>query len=313
MKKLFFLIVVFGGCFSPEINYAQGEQEIDVEQSAEVFLEEYSDAFQENFFEGLKQKGIQNYDRAITYFMECKRLQPENDVVTFELAKSHLLEKKVILAQEYAVEAINANPENYWYAETLTDVVEARKVAIDEVTGNLPWNNVMLRGNMAEIYFKKGNYQTAKKIIKGVKKSAALTKLENRILDSIAKGEINTQSISLPVKRENREEVSGLEQFRTKIQEVLKKNSFDSSLERLTEEAMERFPTQPFFYYANGYALNKLQKPKDAIEMLEAALDFLIEDVALENKIYKELVDAYTTLNNTEKANRYRSKIKPGF
>lgn len=35
------------------------------EESAEISLELYSDEFQEYFFEALKQKGIENYDKAI--------------------------------------------------------------------------------------------------------------------------------------------------------------------------------------------------------------------------------------------------------
>ena len=46
--------------------YAQEEQEIDIEQSAEVFLEEYSDAFQENFFEGLKQRTNQRREGGLS-------------------------------------------------------------------------------------------------------------------------------------------------------------------------------------------------------------------------------------------------------
>ncbi|MEP1982646.1 MAG: hypothetical protein ABJJ07_03210 [Maribacter dokdonensis] len=73
---------------------------------------------------------------------------------------------------------------------------------------------------------------------------------------------------------------------------------------------MESFPSQPYFYYANGAALNSIQKHKDAIEILEGALDYLIDDIPLENAIYKELVKAYTATNNTSKANMYLSKIK---
>ena len=41
------------------------QRDMNIEDSSEVFLEEYSDTFQENFFEALKQKGIENYDKAI--------------------------------------------------------------------------------------------------------------------------------------------------------------------------------------------------------------------------------------------------------
>lgn len=313
MKKIFFLVFIFWGYFFPMVNYAQEEKELDVEQSAEVFLEAYSDDFQENFFEGLKQKGIQNYDRAITYFLECKRLQPENKVVAFELAKSHLLDKEPILAQEYALEAVNGNPENYWYAETLTAIVEARKSVLDGVTGELPWDNTVLRGNMSKIYFDRGNYQTAKSILKGLEGLKLYDKLEQRILDSIAKQEIKKETIPAAITEENNMELSGVDHYKTRISTFLNKQGNLELLLQISEEAIELFPTQPYFYYALGYGLNRSQKHTDAIEMLETALDFLIDDVALENTTYQELATAYTALDNTAKANMYRSKIKPGF
>ncbi|TDT46393.1 hypothetical protein CLV90_0443 [Maribacter spongiicola] len=294
-------------------SYAQENQELEVEQSAEVFLEEYSDTFQENFFEGLKQKGIRNYDRAITYFLECKRLQPQNTVVTFELAKFHLYDKQFILAQEYALEALNGEPENYWYAETLVDVLDAKKSVLEEVKGDLPWSNVELRGNLAEIYFLNADYVTAKAVLKGIKTSKQQKYLEQKINDSIAKQE----KISVPVadvkRTESSEDLNSVEGYKSKIETLLSSGSDNNVLLETTEEAMERFPSQPYFYYANGAALNKALKYKGAINILETALDYLIDDTPLENAIYKELANAYTATNNTAKANMYLSKIKSGF
>ncbi|WP_133685874.1 tetratricopeptide repeat protein [Maribacter spongiicola] len=313
MKKLIFLVLLFGVFNTLMQSYAQENQELEVEQSAEVFLEEYSDTFQENFFEGLKQKGIRNYDRAITYFLECKRLQPQNTVVTFELAKFHLYDKQFILAQEYALEALNGEPENYWYAETLVDVLDAKKSVLEEVKGDLPWSNVELRGNLAEIYFLNADYVTAKAVLKGIKTSKQQKYLEQKINDSIAKQE----KISVPVadvkRTESSEDLNSVEGYKSKIETLLSSGSDNNVLLETTEEAMERFPSQPYFYYANGAALNKALKYKGAINILETALDYLIDDTPLENAIYKELANAYTATNNTAKANMYLSKIKSGF
>lgn len=313
MKKVFFLAMVMIGCLSPFFTYAQEEEQIDIEQSAEVFLEDYSDAFQENFFEGLKQKGIQNYDRAITYFMECKRLEPENKVVAFELAKSHLLEKELQLAEEYALEALKGDPENYWYAEILTDIVAAKKSNIDQVTSILPWNNAVLRENMAKIYFNKGDYEIAKTIISGVKGPKNYANLEKRILDSIAKQDIQKEPLSFSVSKEINEEMNAMEQYKMKIKSLMGNDVLSQSILQLSEEAMELFPVQPYFYYANGYALNRSNKHREAIEVLETALDYLINDIPLENMIYKELVDAFTAIDDPVKADSYKRKIKPGF
>jgi len=82
LKKPFYLllgILFLGLVFVPTSCYAQEKpSEINIEDSAEVFLEEYSDDFEEAFFEALKQKGIENYDRAINLFLECKRLDAKN-------------------------------------------------------------------------------------------------------------------------------------------------------------------------------------------------------------------------------------------
>ncbi|WP_339835358.1 hypothetical protein [uncultured Maribacter sp.] len=313
MKRLFFLVILISGFLSLKTTYAQENQTIEIEQSAEVFLEEYSDTFQENFFEGLKQKGIRNYDRAITYFLECKRLQPQNTVVSFELAKFHLYDKQLILAQEYALEAVNGEPENYWYAETLVNVVEARKSILNEVKGELPWNNVELRSNLAEIYFLKKDYIMAQSVLKGLKATKSNDRLEQRIKDSLQTQTKKISTLQIPSSQVASEALNSIEDYKTKINELLNTNDDVVTLLAISEEAMESFPSQPFFYYSNGAALNRSQKREDAIEILETALDYVIDDIALENKIYKELANAYTAINNTSKANMYLSKIKPGF
>ncbi|MGO4919881.1 tetratricopeptide repeat protein [Maribacter spongiicola] len=310
MKNLILMGLLVGVCNTPMQSYAQENQELDVEQSAEVFLEEYSDTFQENFFEGLKQMGIRNYDRAITYFLECKRLQPQNTVVSFELAKFHLYDKQFVVAQEYAIEALNGEPENYWYAETLVNVVDARKSVLEEVKEELPWDNVVLRGNLAEIYFLKEDYVTAKSILKSVKNSKKYQYLEHKITDSIAKQQEKPTTVIVSKKAENTIDLSSTDGYKVKIEGLLASAGNHDELLHLTEDAIERFPSQPYFYYANGVALNLLNEHTDAIDILETALDYLIDDIPLENNIYKELATSYMATDNTSKANMYLSKIK---
>ena len=84
-------------------------------------------------------------------------------------------------------------------------------------------------------------------------------------------------------------------------------------LEKISSEALESFPSQPLLYYAQGRALNKKGKHREAIELLETGLDYLIGDISLGNKFYQELSDAYNSINNSVRANMYLRKIKPGF
>jgi len=50
--------------------------------------------FEDSFYESLKQKGMENYDKAIESLEKCQTLQTDNAVVYFELGKNYLALKK---------------------------------------------------------------------------------------------------------------------------------------------------------------------------------------------------------------------------
>jgi tetratricopeptide (TPR) repeat protein len=113
MKK----IVVFGfllGLLSFPISLlAQTEPE-------DVALE--SDAFQNHFYESLKQKGMENYDKAIESLEQCLKIQPKNAILFFELGKNYLSQKKYQQAYENFEAATKIDPTNRWYWVGMYDV-----------------------------------------------------------------------------------------------------------------------------------------------------------------------------------------------
>ncbi|NJW54991.1 hypothetical protein HC175_18945, partial [Salinimicrobium sp. CDJ15-91] len=52
-----------------------------VVEMAQDDLGNVTDAFQEHFFEGLKQKAIENYDKAIDALVQALALKPDEPVV----------------------------------------------------------------------------------------------------------------------------------------------------------------------------------------------------------------------------------------
>ncbi|QLG45194.1 tetratricopeptide repeat protein [Costertonia aggregata] len=311
MNKTLHILFLFTGLFlCPAYIHAQDEKNIDVEESAEVFLEEYSDEFQENFFEALKQKGIENYDKAVNLFLRCKQLQPDNVVVDHELAKAYLADKQPLFAQDYAIEAVVAEPSNLWYLQTLMAVLKKQNSTIAEVENTIPFDNIKLQENLALIYYGRNEYQKALKILNGIKKSDFTEELTLKINDSLKRQTVKSTSTSFTVT--NQRESDPSIGYKSQIKSLIfAKNMF--MLQQVSAEALENYPSQPYFYYANGLALNKKGKHRDAIAILESGLDYLVGDISLANKIYQELGDAYTALNNTPKANMYLRKIKPGF
>ncbi|WP_396591140.1 tetratricopeptide repeat protein [Allomuricauda sp. R78024] len=286
--------------------YAQEE-----EQSAEVFLEEYTDEFQESFFEALKQKGIQNYDRAIDLFLECKRLDSSNSVIDYELAKAYFLDKQYIQAQEYAVDALKAKPMDFWYLETLLRVLEKQGTSIDVIQQQLPFSNNKLQENLAVFYFKKRKYNDALKVLEGLGNSKFATDLTLKINDSIQRVNEKLTTAVKPEKTVQKED-GPIAQYQSQIEGLLVRGDF-KNMEEVSKEALDSYPLQPYFHYAYGTALNRTSKSTKAVEVLESALDYLLDDVSLANKIYAELSKAYTAIGNASKANEYLNKIKTGL
>ncbi|MBT8204979.1 MAG: hypothetical protein KJN96_05795 [Eudoraea sp.] len=291
IKLLFFPVLVF-------------TQEIT--ESAEVMLEAYTDEFQECFFEALKQKGIENYDKAINELLKCKDLASGQNVVDHELAKAYLASKQYINAQDYAIKALNSEPENLWFLNTLLDVLDGQGRPLELLGNSIPIENPGLQKNLALLYFERKDYNRAQKVLQGLKQDVFTEQLARKISDSLNKQRRTGIASASKTKVEN-----PLDILRRELEDLQKTAQY-ASLESRAAEALERYPTQPRFYYLYGVSLNKNGKPAEASGMLETALEFLLDDRELQEKIYRELVVVYTALGNTSKANMYLSKIKSG-
>jgi len=306
MKKMFFLWMgVAVSAMTWNASYAQEEQE-----SAEVYLKEYTDEFQENFFEALKQKGIQNYDRAIDLFLKCKQLDPNDDVVDYELSKAYLLDKKFVQAQEYAIEALLAEPSDYWYLDNLVSVLEQQESPLETIKAQIPYENQKLKENLALCYFKRKQYADAQKILKELNNSPLVLELGQKINDSI-QGEKEKTAVPV-VQQEERNTDDPVAKLRTQLEKLLAASDYKNAL-TVSKEALDTYPLQPYFYFAYGTALNNTSNANKAIEVLESGLDYLLEDGPLQNNMYRELSKAYTQIGNTQKANEYLNKINSGL
>ena len=81
-----------------------------------------TDEYQDSFYESLKQKGIENYDKAIVSLEKCIKLKPNDAVAYFELGKNYLALKEYQNAQTAFEKATQLNPKNKWYWLGIYDV-----------------------------------------------------------------------------------------------------------------------------------------------------------------------------------------------
>jgi tetratricopeptide (TPR) repeat protein len=78
--------------------------------------------FQISYYEALKQKGIENNDRAIESLQKCLTLEPNNAAVYNELGRNYLKLKKYKEAYDAFEKATQIDPKNRWYLHGMYDV-----------------------------------------------------------------------------------------------------------------------------------------------------------------------------------------------
>ncbi|WP_127140475.1 tetratricopeptide repeat protein [Flagellimonas marinaquae] len=307
MKRKLLVGMVLGASFLMQ-HYTYGQEE---QESADVYLEEYTDEFQENFFEALKQKGIQNYDRAVDLFLKCKQLEPNNSVVDYELAKAYMLDKRYVQAQDFAIEALLSEPEDYWYLDNVLTILDKQGNPLETIKERIPYSNTKLRKNMALFYFKMKQYKEATRVLEGLPSSSLKSELSEKIKDSLQKRE-SIEEVTPIVQNVDETKSDPISQLRKTMEEYIAASNYTALLTE-SKEALDTYPLQPYFYYAYGTALNNTGNASKGVEVLESGLDYILDDSTLQNMIYRQLSDGYSKIGNTQKANDYLNKINSGL
>ncbi|KAB1066548.1 tetratricopeptide repeat protein [Tamlana haliotis] len=114
-QKIYILFLFFGIILSPISSHAQ----VDFNKKPDDDLGNHEDEFQELFYEGLKQKGIENYDRAAEAFLKCIDIDKSVPVLYFELGKCYNHLKNFGEAEDALKKAVDKDPDNEWFLDEL--------------------------------------------------------------------------------------------------------------------------------------------------------------------------------------------------
>jgi tetratricopeptide (TPR) repeat protein len=116
--KLYILLFFFGIAMLPNNTYAQ----VDFNKRPDDDLGNVEDTFQEYFFEALKQKGIENYQKSADALLKCISIDDTDPVLYYELGKNYMQLKNFGAAEDAFKEAVSKAPKNEWYLDELYGV-----------------------------------------------------------------------------------------------------------------------------------------------------------------------------------------------
>ncbi|WP_224488249.1 tetratricopeptide repeat protein [Robertkochia flava] len=298
-------------CF-PVASHAQ------VEESAELSTELVEDAFQDNFFEALKQKGIGNLDKALNHLVECKRLEPGEAVVDYELGRLYGELKQYLPAEEHLQNALKAEPGNFWYLNAVVQLYleqedPGKAVAVAEGYRQYGWEQELL---VADLYIRNKDFDKAEAALNTVEfpdeAYTAFAAVKLRLIDQRS-ASARSGSEKLPEEATATGELNTLNEYKKALESLAGLRNYEELL-LVSTEAVGNFPAQPEFYYFRGLAQLKTGDAEQALETAQEGLAYLLDDNQLELAFYQLMKEAYGVLGNDKKRKEIENKIgQKGF
>ncbi len=166
----------------PSFVMAQGDIEVNQDDLGNV-----TDEYQEFFFEALKQKGIENYDRAVTALLECIEIDDSKGVLYYELGKNYVALKNFGDAEDALKKAVSKEPSNEWYLDELYGVYIQQKdlnKAIKTVKQLVSYHPDY-KEDLAGLYLQVKKYDDALEILDELDKTIGISISRDRMRNQI--------------------------------------------------------------------------------------------------------------------------------
>lgn len=132
---------------------------------------------EDNFYEALKQRNIENYDKAIEAIQQCLEKEPNNAAFLYELGKNQLDLKNYVDAEISFKKAIEIDNKQRWYWFGLYDVYYKTKnyqKAIPVVQKLIEFDPNM-KEDLVSLYMNTNQQDKALELLKNMEATARLT------------------------------------------------------------------------------------------------------------------------------------------
>jgi tetratricopeptide (TPR) repeat protein len=177
-----------------------------------------NDEFENNFYEALKQKGIENHDKALQSLEKCLTVEPNNAVVYNEIGKNHLAMKNYPEAERAFLKATQLDPKNRWYWAGLYDVyyqTQDYNKSIPVVLKLTEWKKEFYQEDLVSLYMYTQQYDKALALIneleETVGKSDRREMYKLQILDNARQGKPQKEVLEEAIRKNPKEESNYLQ------------------------------------------------------------------------------------------------------
>lgn len=304
------------GIIFHSVAYAQ-EIETPMQEVNEDDLGDVTDAFQENFFEALKQKGIENYEKAVLALKNCEKLQPENPVVHFELGKNYKHLKNYDAAVESLQKANRLKTNQEW---VLVELLEVYKLNNDFEPAILIAKKLVsfdnkYQNDLADLYFRLQKYNELLTLLDRLDAELGISEFRLGLRQQIYSLTNNTsariQTLRDAIKANPENEMNYLNLVFVYSEEGMEKEAFSAA-----EEMRNKFPTSTvvhlalykFYLDANNTdgALDSMKKvlsaeeidPESKFKVLNDFLNFVNENPEFDDEL-KEVTEIFANIENS--------------
>jgi len=289
MKHLlvyFFLLVGFWTSKLSAQEVKDPMQEVAVDDLGEV-----SDAFQEFFFEALKQKAIENYEKAIVALQKAEKIQPNNPVVFFELGKNYKILNDLDKAIANFQKANRLQPNREWILQALMESFYLNKQYEPAILINkeLVSYNEKYYDDLAKMYFELQQFDKLIALLNQLDVELGITEYRNSLRQQIyaltnnTSAQIKTLQESISLNPEN--EMNYLNLIYVYSDEGLEREAFEAA-----QKMQQVFPTSKVVHLAlYKFYLNK-NRTEDALSSMRLVLQSEEIDAASKFKVLNDFL-----------------------
>jgi tetratricopeptide (TPR) repeat protein len=140
-------------------------------------VETAENEFENNFYEALKQKAIENYDKAIVSLEKCLQKEPNNPEVHYQLGVNYLNQKNYVAAENAFQKAVDLEPKQRWYWNGLYDVYYQTKNFNKSIpiVEKLVTFDANMKEDLVSLYMNTQQFDKAKTVIDDIESKGTLT------------------------------------------------------------------------------------------------------------------------------------------